>query len=345
MSPRPIEFRSDNSAGVAPEVLAAVAAANDGTTIAYGADEWTARLHEVATDVFEHPVSVFPVPSGTAANALALAAACPPWGAVLCHETAHILRSECGATSLFSGGAVMRAIPGANYRIEPTTFAAALGATRWGDPHESQPSVLSLTCPSDFGTIYTPADVAALHELADARAMRMHLDGARLANAVAALGCTPAELTWKSGIDLLSLGAIKNGGMTCDAIVCFDESLADALTYRVKRAGHVASKMRYHSAQLIAYLTDGLWLRLAGNANAMMTRLVTGLRALGVETLNDPQVNMAFVRLDDAAIPELAKSGLLFYTMGPGTIRLVTNFATTEDDIDEALGRFSAALS
>jgi len=341
-----IELRSDNAAGVAPEILAAVGDANTGSALAYGDDDWTRQLRDKVREVFEHPLAeVFPVISGTAANSIALAALCPPWGSVLCHQTAHILQSECGATSMFGAGAIMRGVGGDGYRIGTDELRAALEATRWGDPHHSQPSVVSLTQPSDHGTLYTARQVAGLAAVAAERGLRAHLDGARIANAVAALGCTPAELTWRAGIDAFSLGATKNGVLSTDAIVCFDPDISAQLVYRVKRSGHVASKMRFQSVQLTRYLTDGLWLRLAAHSNAAMTRLADGLRALGIELLNEPDVNMVFARAEPAVADRMAEEGLLFYRMSSDMIRLVTSFQTTDDEIDEALARTKTALA
>jgi len=301
-----IELRSDNAAGVAPEILAAVAGANTGGALAYGGDDWTSRLQQRVADVFEDPdVTVFPVVSGTAANALSLAAMCPPWGAVLGHETAHIIRNECGATSMFAGGAVLRGLSGAGSLVTAGALEAAFADTNWGDPHHSQPSVLSLTCPTDMGELYKPEQIAALAHQAKERGLRVHLDGARFANAIVALGCSPADLTWRAGVDVLSLGATKNGVLSTDAIVCFDRDPAAQLVYRLKRAGHVASKMRFQSVQIDAYLTDGLWLRLAANANTTMARLSRGLVELGVELTASPEVNMAYARVDDATADRL----------------------------------------
>jgi threonine aldolase len=340
-----IELRSDNAAGVAPEILAAITAANTGSALAYGADEWTARLRDQVRDVFEHPhAEVFPVISGTAANSLALAAMCPPWGAVLCHETAHIIVNECGGTSMYGGGAIMRGVGGEQYRIDPKLLEDAFADTRWGDPHQSQPRVLSLTLPTDHGTVYSPAQVRELTTMAAVRGMRAHIDGARLANALVTLDCSPAELTWKSGVHAFSLGAMKNGAIT-DAIVSFDASISDELLYRTKRAGHTASKMRFQSAQLIAYLTDGLWLRLAAHSNAAMSRLAEGLRKLDVEFMNEPEVNMLFLRVDPGVADRMAASGLLFYREAPDVVRLVTSFETTDDDVDIALARIETALT
>ncbi len=341
-----IEFRSDNSAGVAPEILAAIADANVGSAVAYGADQQTARLEQRVREVFEHSTArVFPVSSGTAANALGLTALCPPWGSVLCHETAHILQSECGATSMLGGGMVIRGVPGADYRVQPATLRSALESVRWGDPHHSQPAVLSLTQPTDMGTIYSVDEVAALAAIARERDLRMHIDGARIANAIVALGCSPADLTWRAGVDIVSLGATKNGVLSTEAIVSFDDQAADQLVYRTKRSGHVTSKMRFQSAQLSAYLENDLWLRLAANSNAMMARLADGLQRLGVSLLNSPDVNIVFAEISDEAAARLEAAGLLFYRIRPGVIRLVTSWQTTSDDVDVALAQIAMSLA
>ncbi len=341
-----IEFRSDNAAGVAPEIVQAVADANVGSVIAYGDDPVTARLHDVVREVFEHETArVFPVTSGTAANALALTALCPPWGAVLCHETAHILNSEGGATSMLGGGAVMKGIGGDDFRMHPDDLRSALAGVRWGDPHHSQPSVISLTSPTDMGTIYSVDEIAELASIAGDAGAKTHLDGARIANALVALGCTPAEMTWKAGVDAVSLGCTKNGALSSEAIVVFDEAAADELVYRTKRSGHVTSKMRFQSAQVIAYLTDALWLRLAANSNSQMKRLAAGLEPLGVRFVNRPDVNMLFVDVGEAAAHAMAEAGMLFYDMGGGVVRLVTSWQTSDDDIDRALDITASALA
>jgi threonine aldolase len=340
-----IELRSDNAAGVAPEILTAVSAVNAGTALAYGADRVTEQLEAVVRSVFEHPgARVFPVTSGTAANALSLSSMSPPWGAVLCHDTAHILNTEAGATSMLGGGLSMRGVAGDDFRMHPDTLAEAFAATRWGDNHHSQPRVLSFTQPTDMGTIYSVAEIAALTAAAREYGLRAHLDGARLANAIVALGCSPADITWRAGIDVVSMGATKNGALSAEAIVCFDDAAADELVYRTKRAGHVTSKMRFQSAQLIAYLTDDLWLRLAADANQRMARLASGLAELGVGFLNRPDVNMLFAAVADDVATELERSGLLFYRIRPGVIRLVTSWQTTDDDVDRSLAAFAAAL-
>jgi threonine aldolase len=342
---RPIELRSDNTAGVAPEILEAITAADRGSAAAYGGDDLSARLRDRVAEVFEHDdVSVFPVLTGTAANSIGLSALCPPWGAVLCHETSHIIRNECGATSMFGAGAVMRGLAGPHHRLDVRALEQAFASTNWGDPHHSQPSVLSLTNPTDGGTVYDLPTLMSLGDAARARGLRFHIDGARIANAIAALGCRPADVTWRAGVDMVSLGATKNGVMSTDAIVCFDPALTDELTYRVKRAGQVASKMRYQSAQLDAYLTDGLWLRLAGRANAAMSRLAKGLGELGLDLVDRPDANIAFLTVDDSVADRFEHAGLLFYRTAPRTIRFVTSFRTTDDEVDDALGRIATAL-
>jgi threonine aldolase len=344
-----IELRSDNAAGVAPDILAAIETANTGSALAYGGDELTAHLQDVVRAVFEHPTArVFPVTSGTAANALALSAATPPWGAVLCHPTAHIIGAEGGATSLLSGGAVMQGVGGEHALIAPEQLRAALEAVRWGDPHESQPSVLSLTLPSDHGTLYRLEQVSELTAIAREHEMRVHVDGARIANAVAALGCSPADLTWRAGVDVLSLGATKNGAMSAEAIVAFDDRVADELVYRTKRSGHVTSKLRFQSAQVAAYLTDGLWLRLATHANDRMRELVAELETLasyGVRLQEHADVNMAWVAMPAPALDAAAEAGVLFYRMGPEVARLVTSWQTSVEEVVGAAAIFRDAVT
>lgn len=339
-----IELRSDNAAGVAPEVMRAAVDANDGSAMAYGGDDLTARLHELVADTFgAGHVSVWPVSTGTAANSLALAAMCPPWGAVLCHETAHIIRNEGGATSMFSGGAVMRGVGGGHARVEPDALREAIAETTPGDPHHSQPRVLSLTCPSDMGTVYSPTQVGELAAIARSHGMRVHLDGARLANAIVANSCTPEALTTAAGLDVFSLGSIKNGGMSADAIVCLDPSLDEELLYRTKRAGHVASKMRFASAQLVAHLDGALWLRLAERANAAMALLADGLANEGCEFVESPAANMAFVRAETPLADALEAAGLDFYRITDTVIRFVTSWQTTDADAREVVRRWASA--
>ena len=332
-----VELRSDNAASVSPAILEAMAAVNSGSALAYGGDEVTAALEARVREVFEHPTArVFPVLSGTAANALSLSALTPPWGSVLCHETAHILSSEGGATSYLSGGAVMTGLAGEGYKMAPEALQAHLDGVRWGDPHHSQPTVLSLTSPSDYGTVYSVAEISELTGIAKTRDLRVHLDGARFANAVVATGAAPADLTWRAGVDVLSLGATKNGALSAEAIVCFSDAPADELVYRTKRSGHVTSKMRYQSAQLLAYLTDDLWLRNARNANERMAELAAGLEKAGVRITNSVDANLAWVDLPEETADRLEAAAVLFYRLG-GQVRFVTSWQTTSEDVRTVL--------
>lgn len=338
-----VELRSDNAASVSPAILEAMAAVNSGSALAYGGDEVTAALENRVREVFEHPTArVFPVLSGTAANALSLSALTPPWGSVVCHETAHILSSEGGATSYLSGGAVMTGIAGEGYKMSPEALQAHLDGVRWGDPHHSQPAVLSLTSPSDYGTVYSVAEISELTGIAKTRDLRVHLDGARFANAVIATGAAPADLTWRAGVDVLSLGATKNGALSAEAIVCFTDAPADELVYRTKRSGHVTSKMRYQSAQLLAYLTDDLWLHNARNANERMADLAAGLEKAGVRITNSVDANLAWVDLPEEAADRLEAAGVLFYRLG-GQVRFVTSWQTTSEDVRTVLSHLEAA--
>lgn len=341
-----MEFRSDNAAPVAPKVLERIVATNEGTALAYGGDRSTADLEADVREVFEHASArVFPVTSGTAGNALVLSAMTPPWGAVMCHDEAHILVNEAGATSLLASGALMIGLTGDDFQIGPDALNDALHNARWNDPHASQPSVLSVTQATEHGTVYTPTRIAELTGIAKANGLRSHLDGARLANAIVSTGCSPADMTWRAGIDAFTLGATKNGAMSAEAIVTFDDSIADELVFRTKRSGHVTSKMRFQSAQLSAYLADGYWLELAENANARMRQLADGLADLGCKFINRVDANILFADVEPSAIDAIEAAGVKFYRMQGSTIRLVTSWATTADEVDAALAAFRAAVS
>jgi threonine aldolase len=242
----------------------------------------------------------------------------------------------------------MQGVDGEHALIAPESLRATLEAVRWGDPHESQPSVLSLTLPSDHGTLYRPQQVHELTAIARVHGMRVHVDGARFANALAALGCSPADLTWRAGVDVLSLGATKNGAMSAEVIVTFDDRVADELVYRTKRSGHVTSKLRFQSAQVAAYLTDGLWLRLAAHANERMRELVVELETLapyGVRFQEPAAVNMAWVEMPAPALDAAAEAGVLFYRMAPAAARLVTSWQTTADEVLRAAAIFRQAVT
>jgi threonine aldolase len=330
-------FTSDNTAGGAPEIIAAVAAAAAGQAPPYGTDSWTLSAQRRFSEIFECDVDLLPVSTGTAANALCLAALTPPWGSVLCHRDSHINNDECGAPEFFTGGAKLIALGGENAKIDADQLQVAVHR-KVGDVHSVQPSVLSLTQATETGAVYTPAEIRQLACIAKNAGLRVHMDGARLANAVAALGCDPAELTWRAGVDVLSFGAIKNGSLTADAIVVFERSMTAELSLRAKRAGQLAAKMRFAAAQLSAYLADDLWLRNAWHANAMTARLEEGLKSIsGIRLTGRPEANVLFCRLSQQVIDGLLDQGYAFYhgRWEPGVVRFVTSFATATHDVDE----------
>ncbi|MFF4585988.1 threonine aldolase family protein [Streptomyces sp. NPDC001388] len=332
-------FSSDNTAGASPEIVEAVTRAATGQARPYGADDLTADVRRRLGEIFERDVDVLLVSTGSAANALSLAALTPPWGSVLCHRDSHINNDECGAPEFYTAGAKLVPLGGDDAKIDPDELRAAV-RHKAGDVHSVEPSVVSLTQATETGAVYTLDEIRTLGSLTRDAGLRLHMDGARFAGAVAALGGTPAELTWRAGVDLLSFGATKNGTMTADAIVVFDRSLTPELTFRAKRAGQLAAKMRFHAAQLDAYLTDGLWLRNATHANAMAARLQDGLKALpGVDLLGVADANVVFCRLPQPVTEALLAEGYVFYhdRWEPGVARFVTSFATTEQDVDGLL--------
>ncbi len=343
-----MSFASDNVAGASPEIIAALAAANGGRVPSYGADPITARLTEKMAELFEHQVSVFPVISGTAANALALSAMVPPWGVVFCHADAHIEQDECAAPELITGGAKLAALPGALGKLSVETVRDRLSTYRRGDQHQAQPGAISLTQSTEWGTVYQVDEVKAFGAFARAEKLWLHMDGARFANALVSTGASPADLTWRSGVDILSFGATKNGALMAEAIVVFNPSLADTLLFRRKRAGHLVSKMRFVSAQLDAYLTDGLYLRNATRANAMAQKLAQGLLQLPGTRLACPvEANGIFIKLPQQLADGLAARGHVFYPWGPpsdGVYRFITAFDTTDAMVEGFLADANACV-
>lgn len=275
-----MHFASDNAAGIAPPILDAILRANEGYAPAYGADTVTKRVKELFAKVFERELEVFLVATGTAANALAIAQLAPPWGAVLCHKEAHIAVDECGAPEFFGGGLKLVGLAGEAGKITPGALKEAL-AGPWGGPHHVTPAVLSLSQATEAGTVYRPAEIATLSALAHEQGLSVHMDGARLANALARLGATPAEVTWKAGVDVLSLGATKGGALAAEAIVFFDPARAGAMSDRRKRGGHLISKHRFIAAQFEAFFAGDLWLDLARHSNTCADRLAAGLTGAG----------------------------------------------------------------
>lgn len=337
------DFLSDNCAGAAPEVLEAMIAAQQGRARSYGHDAATTRAVAVIRALFEAPeAEVFFVATGTAANALALATICPPWGSVYAAQSAHLDVDECGAPGFFTGGATLRLLGHTHGLIDPERLAAALSGGRAGDVHAVQPAALSIAQISELGAAYAPPEIAALSTLAHEAGLRVHMDGARFANAAAHLGCTPAEASWRAGVDVLTLGATKNGGLGAEAVIVFDPALAQDFGYRRKRGGHLLSKMRVVSAQVEAMFSDGLWLRLAEQANTMATRLAQGLAAVpGTEVVNRVDGNMVFARLPQDRDAAMKAAGVRYSARpdGDGMVRarLVTAFDTQESDVDAAL--------
>ena len=255
-----MNFRSDNVTGVASEILDALAEANrESAATPYGDDPWTARVEARFDELFERKVAVFPVATGTAANVLGLAMVTPPYGAIYCHAESHIAVDECGAPEFYTGGAKLVDLPGDGGKLEAGQLDAVIGAAAAGDVHHVQPAAISLTQATEAGTIYTIDEVAAIAEVARRHGLALQMDGARFANAAAALDRAPAELTWRAGVDVLAFGATKNGALAAEAVVFFDPARAEGVGFRRKRGGHLFSKMRFLSAQLDAYLADDLW--------------------------------------------------------------------------------------
>ena len=325
-------FLSDNAASPCPEVLAAIAAAAPGVPAGYDGDAISSRLDAAFGALFDHPCTVFPVSTGTAANALALATMVPPYGGIVCHQEAHIQVDECGAPGFFTGGAALMLVPGASGKLTPAGIAAALSPHR-GDVHQVQVRALSLTQATESGTVYTPAELAALGAHARAQRWRVHLDGARFANAVAHLGCHPADISWRAGVDILSFGAVKNGGLSAEAIVVFDPALVDDLRFRRKRAGQMPSKGRFQAAQLLAMIEDGVWLRNAARANAGARAIAV---AAGDRVMHAVEANEVFLQLRVGEPDRLRAAGIGFYdwgAAGSGEARFVVAWDTADADI------------
>jgi threonine aldolase len=335
-----VNFASDNAYGALPEVLAALAAANAGTAPSYGDDAITARVQARLCEIFEHEVFVFPVATGTAANALALATLVPPHGAILCHAESHIAADECGAPEFFSHGAKLVTLDGAHAKISPDAIERALLHFRKGFVHHAQPAAISLTQASERGTVYSQSELRAISGVARKHGLKLHVDGARFANALVHLDASPAALSWRAGVDALSFGATKNGAMGAEAVIFFHENDVGDFAYRRKKSGHLLSKMRFLSAQLDAYLEDGRWLKAAQKANRLAQELGESLAEIpGAELANPIEANAVFVRLPDETAARLRKAGAIFYDWTPPAdgktlIRLVLSFATPQDAID-----------
>jgi len=342
-----MNFASDNTAGVAPEILQALVEGNARFAMGYGNDDATRAVERRIGEIFECDAAVFLVSTGTAANALALAHLSPPWGAVFAHHEAHILTDECGAPEFFGAGLKLVGMPGVGCKVMPEMLAATVAQYEGHAPHQVVPAAFSFAQASEAGTIYRPAEIAALAKIARDHGMKVHMDGARFANALARQNVSPADVTWRVGVDVLSFGATKGGALAAEAVVLFDRAAAKHMAERRKRAGHLLSKHRFLALQMQAFLAGDCWLRLARHANAKADRLATGLAAAGLKPVWPVEANLVFVILTKAVDARLRAAGARYYVRrsdslpagmrsGPDAMlaRLVTSFATQDDEID-----------
>jgi len=331
-----MRFFSDNAAPAHPRVLDAIAAANRLDT-AYDGDDWSQRLDGAFSDLFGTEVRAFWVTTGTAANCLALAALCPPYRAILCHRDAHIEVDEAGAPGFFTGGAKLVLLEGAGAKVTPGIVTAACGRIR-DDVHQVQPGALSITNATEYGLVYRAAEVAALGDLAKRRGLAFHMDGARIANALATTGENLADVTWRAGVDALSFGFVKNGGLNAEMLILFRTELADEIAVRRKRAGHLLSKGRFLAAQVLAMIEDELWLENARAANAS-AQVIAG--AATSRLVHPVEANEIFLNVSSDEADQLRSQGFDFYEWGPGEIRFVTSW----DQQSEAVERLASAIA
>jgi threonine aldolase len=324
-------FASDNASVVHPKIMEALAACNEGYAPPYGADEISAELNRIYSQLFEHEAFVFPVSSGTAANGLALSGLTPSYGAVFCHRLAHILGSEAGAAEFYSGGCRLVPLDGVLCKVTADALSSAFSSYGPSQLHQMKAATVSLTQATERGTLYSLTEIQAVSKVVRGAGLKLHMDGARFANALVELGCSPAEMTWKAGVDAVSFGTTKNGTMMAEAVVVFDKALAEDLRFRHKRAGFLHSKMRYFSAQLIAYVKDGLWLENARKANANAKRLARAFEAIpGFELAFPVETNQIFVHIPPAAMAKFQQVKLSFRNWAgtkPHLHRVVTSYA------------------
>ncbi len=344
------DFRSDNTLGSSPEITDAIVRASTGAMAGYGNDPITELLRRRCCEIFETDVAIFPVLTGTAGNALAIAAMTPPWGAVFCHEDAHIQRDELGAVEFYTGGAKLIPIPGTDGRLHADALGRSIAEIA-ESRRTAVPACVSLTNATEAGTVYSADEMRELFAIAKRSGLRAHIDGARFANALVspkAAGVSPADFSWRAGADVLTLGGTKNGALAAEVIVVFRKELAGELAIRYHRGGHRLSKMRFLSAQMEAYLRDDVWLRNARNANAMATRLRDGIGALpGIEILRPVEANIVFARIPTKIAAAVQKDGFLFYDwpiFGADAYRLVTGFSTTSAAVDAFVAALRSAV-
>jgi threonine aldolase len=328
-------FASDNCSGICPEAWAAMAEANTGHEANYGNDTWTQRAADLIREIFETDCEVFFVFNGTAANSLALASCCQSYHAILCHELAHIETSECGAPEFFANGSKILLLSGADGKIDPTKLERAINKGR--SIHRPKPRAMSVTQATETGTVYSVAEIQTLTEIARKSGVRVQMDGARFANAVASLGVAPADITWRAGVDVLCFGGTKNGIAFGEMVVFFDRELARDFDYRCKQGGQLASKMRFLSAPWLGMLKDGAWLRHARHANEMAKRLEAGLRTISTASISFPvQSNTVLAKIPVPVEAKLRERGWQFFTGGitPEDSRFMCSWDTTQDDVD-----------
>jgi len=338
------QFASDNYAGICAEAWAAMEQANAAHAPAYGNDPWTQEAADLIRGIFETRCEVFFVFNGTAANSLALASLCRSYHSILCHEFAHVETDECGAPEFYSNGTKVLTVSGANGKVTPDAIDRMV--KRRSDIHYPKPRVVSLTQATEAGTVYTPGEIKAIRDVSRRLGLRLHMDGARFANAVVSLGLKPKEITWQAGVDVLCFGGSKNGIGIGDAVVFFNREPAEEFDYRCKQAGQLASKMRYLSAPWVGLLKNGAWLRHAAHANAMAARLESFLRELPeLKILFPRQANAVFVDLPQRTVDTLWRRGWMFYTfIGQGGCRLMCAWDTTEQDVDRFVADLKSAL-
>jgi threonine aldolase len=343
---RPRQFASDNYSGICPEAWAATAAANQGHEPGYGEDSWTQKAADLIRGIFETRCEVFFVFNGTAANSLSLASLCQSYHSILCHELAHIETAECGAPEFFANGSKILLLPGTNGKITPPGIEHAV--KRRCDLHYPKPGAVSVTQVTEVGTVYSPDELSTLTATARRLGLRVHMDGARFANAVASLGVAPKEITWQAGVDVLCFGGSKNGIALGEAVVFFNLELAREFEYRCKQGGQLASKMRFLSAPWVGMLEGGAWLKHARHTNDMAKRLEAGLRALpGVDIAYPVQSNAVFAKIPAPACEQMHARGWKFYTgvVTPDESRLMCSWDTTPEDVDAFVADLRGAIS
>lgn len=327
-------FLSDNVAGVHPQIMHSLLTENSGYQRPYGNDEQSAKLDSAFSDLFDTEVVVLPCTTGTAANALALSLMAGPINSICVHEKSHVYVDECNAPEFFCGGARLTPLPGPDGKIGVTGLAGVTGVI--GDVHAPQPAAISVTQTTEVGSVYAIAEIEEIAHFARRYDIKIHMDGARFANAVAALGCHPADLTWRAGVDALSFGATKNGCMAAEAVVLFDKSLIETARHRQKRAGQLLSKQRFLATQLLAYLQDDLWLHNASHANHKLSQLAAMLEQIeGVTMPGQIASNMMFAKFTEPQNARLQKAGLAGYLFDSGEMRVCCSWATTDDDIKQ----------